>query len=66
MSSLKLLLLLAFAHVVVDTIAFVLQPLWPDLRSELSLSDAQFQASFVLWSLANSVLQLPIGYWAER
>lgn len=66
MSSLKLLLLLAFAHVVVDTIAFVIQPLWPDLRSELAMSDAEFQASFVLWSLANSVLQLPIGYWAER
>jgi FSR family fosmidomycin resistance protein-like MFS transporter len=63
---LKLLLLLAFAHVVVDTIAFVLQPLWPDLRNDLALSDAEFQASFVLWSLANSVLQLPIGYWAER
>lgn len=66
MPSFKLLLLLAFAHLFVDTIAFVLPPLWPDLRRDLALSDAEFQASFVLWSLTNSVLQLPIGYWAER
>jgi FSR family fosmidomycin resistance protein-like MFS transporter len=63
---LKLLLLLALAHVVVDTIALVIQPLWPDLRSGLALSDAQFQGAFVLWNVANSLLQLPIGYWAER
>ena len=66
MPRLKLLLLLAFAHLAVDTIALVVQPLWPDLRSGLKLSDAQFQAAFILWSLANSLLQLPIGYWAER
>ena len=66
MSPLKLLILLALAHVVVDAIALVIQPLWPDLRSDLALSDAQFQAAFVIWNLATSMLQLPIGYWAER
>jgi FSR family fosmidomycin resistance protein-like MFS transporter len=62
----KLLLLLAIAHVAVDTVALVIQPLWPDLRSRLALDDAQFQIAFVLWNMANSLLQLPIGYWAER
>jgi len=63
---LKLLLLLAVCHVVVDTIALTVQPLWPDLRSDLALGDVQFQTAFVLWNLSTSVLQLPIGYWAER
>jgi MFS transporter, FSR family, fosmidomycin resistance protein len=65
-SQFKLLLLLAISHVAVDTVALVIQPLWPDLRSRLALDDAQFQIAFVLWNLANSLLQLPIGYWAER
>ncbi len=66
MSPLKLLLLLASAHVAVDTIALAIQPLWPDLREGLALGDAEFQFVFVLWNLANSLIQLPIGYWAER
>ncbi len=66
MSPLKLLLLLTSAHVAVDTIALAIQPLWPDLRSGLSLGDAQFQAVYVLWNLTNSLVQLPISYWAER
>ncbi len=48
----KLLLLLAFAHVVVDTVALALQPLWPDLRSRLALGDGEFQAAYVLWNVS--------------
>lgn len=66
MSPLKLLLLLATAHAAVDTIALAIQPLWPDLRSALSLGDGEFQTAYVLWNLANSLVQLPISYWAER
>lgn len=62
----KLLFLLAFAHVVVDTVALAVQPLWPDLRSGLALRDGEFQAAYVLWNVANSLLQLPVAYWADR
>jgi FSR family fosmidomycin resistance protein-like MFS transporter len=63
---LKLLLLLAFAHIVVDTVALVIQPLWPDLRAGLAMSDSQFQLAYVLWNVTTSLFQLPIGYWADR
>jgi MFS transporter, FSR family, fosmidomycin resistance protein len=65
-SKLKLLLLLAFAHLVVDTVALAIQPLWPDLRSNLVMSDGEFQAAYLLWNVTNSLLQLPVAYWADR
>ena len=66
MPLLKLLVLITFAHVVVDAAALVVQPLWPDLRSVLALGDVEFQTAYVLWNVANSLLQLPIAYWADR
>lgn len=66
LTSLKLLLVIALAHVVVDTVALSVQPLWPDLRSRLALGDAEFQTVYLLWNVANSMLQLPIAYWADR
>lgn len=62
----KLLLFIAFAHLVVDTVALSVQPLWPDLRSRLTLGDGEFQTVYLLWNVANSLLQLPIAYWADR
>ncbi|HET6882495.1 MAG TPA: MFS transporter [Pirellulales bacterium] len=62
----KLLLFTALAHIVVDTVALAVQPLWPDLRYRLALSDSEFQTAYLLWNVANSLLQLPIAYWADR
>lgn len=62
----KLLLFIAFAHIVVDTVALAIQPLWPDLCSRLALGDSEFQTAYLLWNVANSLLQLPIAYWADR
>lgn len=30
------------------------------------LGDGEFQTVYLLWNVANSMLQLPIAYWADR
>lgn len=46
--------------------ALAIQPLWPDLRSRLSMGDVEFQTAYLVWNVANSLLQLPVAYWADR
>lgn len=60
------LLLLAFAHGVVDAFALFIQPLWPDLQARLRLDDATIQAEFLLWSVAGSLSQVFFGMWGDR
>ncbi|MEX2119153.1 MAG: MFS transporter [Pirellulales bacterium] len=62
----RLLLLLSLAHLVVDAFASIIQPLWPDLKQQLGLADGSIQWAYVFWSLATSLVQLPLAYWGDR
>jgi FSR family fosmidomycin resistance protein-like MFS transporter len=60
------ILLLAMAHALVDTFALMIQPLWPDLQTNLSLSDPAIQAVYLLWTLCTSMTQFVFAYLGDR
>ncbi|MFO0954255.1 MAG: MFS transporter [Isosphaeraceae bacterium] len=62
----RTLLLLTLAHLLVDTFAGMIQPLWPDLQRSLRLDDAGVQTMFLLWTLSTSLSQLAFGYCGDR
>lgn len=62
----SLLFLLASAHLLLDSIATLIQPLWPELERDLTLSAGQMLAAYVLWTLTTNVAQIGFAYWGDR
>lgn len=65
-SSVRLLLSLILAHFVVDTVATVINPLWPTLQEQTDSADVQFLWLFITWNIANSVTQIGFGLLGDR
>jgi FSR family fosmidomycin resistance protein-like MFS transporter len=63
---LPLLALLTAAHLLVDTVACVVAPLWPDLERRLGRDSGWVMGLFVVYSVSSSVTQLAFGYWGDR
>jgi FSR family fosmidomycin resistance protein-like MFS transporter len=57
---------LTAAHLLVDTFAASVHPLWPDLERRLGGGPGMIQAAFLLWSLTTSASQLVFGYLGDR
>jgi FSR family fosmidomycin resistance protein-like MFS transporter len=69
MKSASLVTLLIFAaatHFLVDTIAGMLNPLWPRLDAHYHLLGWQSAACFFLWQMTTSVSQLAFGLYGDR
>ena len=61
--------LLAFAaatHFLVDTVAGMLNPLWPRLDAHYSLGGWASAALFFLWQVSTSVSQFWFGVYGDR
>lgn len=64
--SIVALLLLTLLHTLVDTFALFLQPLWPVLERELTLTSTSVSVAYVVWNIANSGSQLLWGWLGDR
>ena len=53
-------------HFLVDTVASIPQPLWPELQLKLKLGDFGIQLIYLAWSGSNSVCQFLFGYFSDR
>src|SRR5688572_12665581 len=65
----RLLSLLVFAaamHFLVDTVAGMLNPLWPRLDSHYRLAGWESAALFFLWQMTTSLSQLGFGLYGDR
>jgi len=60
------LLGLTLVHLIVDTFASSVQPLWPDLEVHLALRPGRIQLAYLLWNLAMSAGQLIFGFLGDR
>ena len=61
-----LLLVLAVWHFLIDTVACLLQPLWPTLESQFELHNGRIFGVYLLWSMTTSFGQLVVGCFADR
>ena len=62
-----LLMLLAFGHFIVDTIASTLNPLWPHMDLAVGMSEGQFlMFGYLCWTMANSFTQVLFAYLGDR
>src|SRR5688500_13402691 len=62
----RLLLFAAATHLLVDTTAGLLNPLWPRLNAHYSLVGWQSAAIFFLWQTSTSVSQFAFGLYGDR
>src|SRR5689334_613943 len=62
----RLLLALIAAHFLVDTVASVINPLWPTLQEQTQSGDAEFLWPLICWNLATSVTQIGFGLLGDR
>ena len=60
------LAVLSAAHLLVDTVAGSISPLWPTFKSHLRLEDSGDLYIYVVWSISTSVCQLLFGLWSDR
>lgn len=60
------LLLLATGHFLVDTVACLVQPLWPTLGARVDGSQGTEFRLYIIWTLAGSLSQLLFGYFGDR
>lgn len=65
-SSVRLLVSLILAHFLIDTVATVINPLWPTLQEQTASGDVQFLWLFIAWNVANSVTQIGFGLIGDR
>ena len=54
------------SHLLVDTVAATLNPLWPTLERHLSLAAGQGFWLYLAWTGATSVCQFVFGVWGDR
>ncbi|MFN0052979.1 MAG: MFS transporter [Planctomycetales bacterium] len=60
------LLCLALLHGLVDAVAMFIEPLWPDLKQSLGLSQGELFALLSITSIAPNFSQLVFGYVQDR
>ncbi len=60
------LALLMATHLLVDTIATTVNPLWPSLETHLSTGRVTILWIFVIWTCTTSFSQFAFGYFADR
>jgi FSR family fosmidomycin resistance protein-like MFS transporter len=65
-SLLSLLVFAAAMHFLVDTVAGMLNPLWPRLDVHYRLSGWQSAGLFFLWQMTTSLSQLGFGLYGDR
>lgn len=58
--------LISLAHLLIDSFALFIQPLWPDLQARLMLGGAGVTWIFVLWNMTTSVSQLAFALLGDR
>ncbi|MGE0605756.1 MAG: MFS transporter [Pirellulales bacterium] len=58
--------MLAVTHVLVDTFACLVQPLWPALGAKFQGGQSTELYLYALWTLAGSFSQLMFGYFGDR
>ena len=61
-----LLLFVAATHFLVDTVAGLLNPLWPALEKHYTLQGGAIFWMYSLWTLSTSISQLFFGYLGDR
>jgi len=61
-----LLIVLAGLHVVVDTSACIVTPLWPKLERHLLMADGSVLWLIVLWNMTTSFSQFFFGWFADQ
>ena len=61
-----LLLVLSALHVIVDTSACIVTPLWPELERHLVMSDGGVMWLIVLWQISTSFSQFFFGWFADQ
>lgn len=62
----RLLLFAAATHLLVDTTAGLLNPLWPRLNTHYALVGWQSASIFFLWQTSTSVSQFAFGMYGDR
>jgi len=60
------ILCLALLHALVDSVAMFIEPLWPELRKSLHLTEAQLFSLLSITSVAPNFSQLLFGYLQDR
>jgi FSR family fosmidomycin resistance protein-like MFS transporter len=60
------ILCLALMHALVDSVAMFIEPLWPELRKSLHLTEAQLFGLLSITSVAPNFSQLLFGYLQDR
>ena len=65
-STIAFLLGLAAIHFIVDTMAMLINPLWPELGTRLGVGEQGVFLIFMIWSLAVSFTQFLFGYLGDR
>ena len=60
------LICLALTHTLVDTIALLIAPLWPELKSSFTFTPTMLLVAFVVQALPTSVSQRVFGYLRDR
>lgn len=63
---LPLLIFAAATHFLVDTVAGMLNPLWPRMDAHYSLGGWESAALFFLWQVSTSVSQFVFGLYGDR
>jgi len=66
MGFVTLLVVLAIWHLLVDTVACVIQPLWPSLETHLDLRAGRIFWLYLIWSMTTSFGQFVVGCLADR
>jgi MFS transporter, FSR family, fosmidomycin resistance protein len=65
-STLSLLIFAAATHFLVDTVAGMLNPLWPRLDAHYALAGWQSAGVFFIWQLSTSLSQFWFGLYGDR
>ena len=65
-SATRLLVLVVAAHFLVDTVASVINPLWPTLKEQTGCGAWGFFALYLMWNVVNSCTQMLFGLLGER
>ena len=60
------LICLALTHTLVDTVALLIAPLWPELKSSFTFTPTMLLVAFVVQALPTSVSQMVFGYLRDR
>src|SRR5262245_12874018 len=60
------ILSLALLHAIVDAVAMFIEPLWPELRRSLNLSQGELFLLLSITSMAPNFSQLFFGYLQDR